>query len=74
MAHRFAACSALDLGKRGGQGIPARGGYEVVLSWKGHELTSATIRSHAGGVPTVRLGGQTVNLGSDVRGQVVQIR
>lgn len=56
------------------RGIRARGGYEVDLSWKGHQLTSATIRSYAGGVPTVRLGGQAVNLGSDPRVQVVQIR
>ena len=48
-------------------GLRARGDYLVDISWRDGTLSSARIRSLAGQTPTVRLGGQLIELGQDKR-------
>jgi len=55
-------------------GMRARGGYEVDMKWDGGVLTSATIRSLAGGVPKVEIAGKVVDLKADSRVKVVTVK
>jgi len=48
-------------------GLRARGGYEIDIRWKDHQLVAATIRSLAGSRPLVEVGGKVVDLGKDSR-------
>jgi alpha-L-fucosidase 2 len=55
-------------------GMRARGGYEVDMKWAGGALTSATIRSLAGGTPNVEVMGKTVDLKKDGRVKLVMVK
>jgi alpha-L-fucosidase 2 len=55
-------------------GMRARGGYEVDMRWAGGALTSATIRSLAGGTPKVEVMGKVVDAARDKRVRVVMVR
>jgi alpha-L-fucosidase 2 len=48
-------------------GLRARGGYEVDIRWKDHQLVAATIRSLAGFTPLVEVVGKAVDLSKDPR-------
>jgi hypothetical protein len=48
-------------------GLRARGGYEVDIRWKDHQLVAATIRSLAGSRPVVEVEGKVVDLSKDSR-------
>jgi alpha-L-fucosidase 2 len=54
-------------------GMRARGGYEVDMKWAGGALTSATIRSLAGGTPKVEVMGKAVDLKKDGRVKLVMV-
>jgi alpha-L-fucosidase 2 len=51
-------------------GMRARGGYEVDMTWSSGRLTSAKIRSLAGGVPKVEVMGKPVDWKTDPRVRV----
>jgi hypothetical protein len=55
-------------------GMRARGGYEVDMKWAGGALTSATIRSLAGGTPKLEVMGKAVDPARDKRVKVVMVR
>lgn len=44
------------------QGICARGGYEIAMTWKGSRVVSAVVKSKAGGRVTVSYNGKSVTL------------
>lgn len=44
------------------QGICARGGYEIAMTWKGSRVVSAVVKSKAGGQVTVSYNGKSVTL------------
>lgn len=44
------------------QGICARGGYEIAMTWKGSRVVSAVVKSKAGGRVTVSYNGKSVIL------------
>lgn len=53
-------------------GLRARGGFEVSISWKNGEITSATIKSNNGGHLVVRIGNEEKEFDTTV-GQVVTL-